>query len=126
MGAPREFDTGLAPGDLDPQHPRPVETPWGTMALYVVDGRVVCLQAFCPHMEGPLFQGTLSPLEGPDAAGGERGLSVTCPWHRWRYDVCSGARLDPSREEDPLDDPLVRCEVGRSARGTILLRRPEA
>ena len=121
MTSPEEFDTGVTPDELDPEHPRPIETPWGTMALYRLGDDVLCLQAFCPHMEGPLFQGTLSEEEGPD---GSCRRTVTCPWHRWRYDLADGARLWPSKAEDPLDDPLVRCEVVRSERGTVWLRRP--
>ena len=118
MAASEAFDTGLFPGEIDPARPRPIETPWGTIALYRVGGRIVCGQAFCPHLQGPLFQGTLSSL-------GARH-SVTCPWHGWRFDLESGWRLD-----GPASDPwrraaLVRCEVRASARGTILLHRPAA
>jgi nitrite reductase/ring-hydroxylating ferredoxin subunit len=118
VAASEAFDTGLFPGEIDPARPRPIETPWGTMALYRLGGRIVCWQAFCPHLQGPLFQGTLSSL-------GARH-SVTCPWHGWRFDLESGWRLD-----GPASDPwrraaLVHCEVRASARGTILLHRPAA
>jgi nitrite reductase/ring-hydroxylating ferredoxin subunit len=79
---PPEYETGIAVGDLDPARPRPVDTPWGTMALFDLGGEIACVQAFCPHLEGPLFQGTV-------AAG-----QVTCPWHFWRFDLRTGARTD--------------------------------
>lgn len=106
------FDTGLTATELDPQRPRPVETPWGLMALYLVDGRAYCVQAFCPHLEGPLFEGSL--------AGGV----ITCPWHGWRYDVTTGERVDLLRARfGEAARPLARCEVSASSRGTLVLRR---
>src|SRR5205814_2097602 len=57
------FDTGILPGELDPARPRPIETPWGSFSLFVAAGRsgarVRCVQSFCPHLGGPLFQGTV-------------------------------------------------------------------
>jgi nitrite reductase/ring-hydroxylating ferredoxin subunit len=83
------------------------------MALYRQGDEVLCSQAFCPHLGGPLFQGTL------------HGDSVTCPWHLWRFDLRSGARVDPEcPAEGPDARPLQRCEVRRSARGTLVLRPP--
>jgi nitrite reductase/ring-hydroxylating ferredoxin subunit len=111
MPEPLEFDTGIAPAELDREHPRPIETPWGTMALFVVDDEVCCVQAFCPHLEGPLFQGSV--------AGG----IVTCPWHAWRFDLRSGGRV--ALFGLPLPGPgLKRCEVTTSARGTVILSPP--
>lgn len=40
----------------------------------------------CPHNRGPLFQGTI-----------DEGHVVTCPWHRYRYDLDTGECLtEPS------------------------------
>jgi nitrite reductase/ring-hydroxylating ferredoxin subunit len=111
MSTPHEFDTGLREVDLDPQRPRPIETPWGLMALYLIEGEVIALQAFCPHMEGPLFEGTLS--DG----------TITCPWHRWCYDVRTGERLRPPAERSAEGRTLERAEVRRGESGTIVLRR---
>lgn len=119
MALPEAFDTGLYPAEIDPARPRPIETPWGTMALYRLGNAIVCWQAFCPHLQGPLFQGTLSSLAGARP-------SVTCPWHRWRFDLESGERLDCPPSEAHLRAALVRCEVQASPGGTILLRRPAA
>ena len=115
MSTPAEFDTGLAEADLDPERPHAIETPWGMMGVYTISkggvNEVLCSQAFCPHLEGPLFQGTLS------------GATVTCPWHRWRFDLRTGERLHPPREEVP-DGCSIDCyEVTWSERRTIVLRR---
>jgi nitrite reductase/ring-hydroxylating ferredoxin subunit len=104
------FDTGLRADELDPERPAPLETPWGTFALFVEGGEVLCVQAFCPHLEGPLFQGTV-------AAG-----TVVCPWHFWRFDLRTGERLGPFGTK--LPGRLRRCEVEVGERGTLVLARP--
>jgi len=76
------FDTGLFPEDLDPERPRFLPTPWGELALYVLTDRIVAASAFCPHLLGPLFQGTRS------------GDRITCPWHRWSFSLTTGERTD--------------------------------
>jgi nitrite reductase/ring-hydroxylating ferredoxin subunit len=40
------------------------------------------LDDHCPHMGGSLSEGEFS------------AETVTCPWHRWQYDLMSGARID--------------------------------
>lgn len=134
-----DFDTGLAPEALDPEHPLPIETPWGRMALYRFGDEVLCVQAFCPHLEGPLFQGTLTAPGAaesagvrapedtgsePEAGGAPRGPTVICPWHRWRYDLRSGERLWPGPQGEAPRRALVRCEVLVGAGGTVWLRAP--
>lgn len=104
-----EHDTGLTPRELDPERPRLLETPWGPFALFRLGGEVLATQAFCPHMEGPLFQGTLA------------GDTITCPWHRWRFSLRSGQRIEaPEGAEDSPD--LERLAVRVGPRGTLLLR----
>ena len=80
MNAPdaMRFDTGLRPHDVDPARPRPVQSPWGTLALYSIAGEILCTQAFCPHLEGPLFHLSrrarqLAALE-PGPAAAERAV----------------------------------------------------
>jgi nitrite reductase/ring-hydroxylating ferredoxin subunit len=106
------FDTGLRESDLDPARPAPLDTPWGSFALYLVAGEVRAVQSFCPHLDGPLFQGTLS------------GETITCPWHQWRFSLVNGARLDAGAELYGGRPRLRVCAVSRSARGTLLLARP--
>ena len=109
---PDEFDSGLG-ADVDLQRPRPLETPWGMVALFRLEGSVVCVQAFCPHLEGPLFQGSV--------AAGE----VTCPWHLWRYDLRSGRRTDwKNPRVGPDARGLLVCAVRVGPAGTLVLRRP--
>jgi len=109
-----EFDTGLCFEELDPERPRAILTPWGSMALFVCGDEVYALQAFCPHLEAPLFQGSVA------------GRTVTCPWHRWRFDLRSGACLERGEGQPAArEDDLARAGVRRSARGTLVLARPD-
>jgi nitrite reductase/ring-hydroxylating ferredoxin subunit len=113
MVAPQRFETQLFARDLDPKRPKLLETPWGTMALFLIEGEVLCAAAFCPHLEGPLFEGTLS------------GATITCPWHQWRYDLRSGQRIALMGVPLP-GEKLARCRVEHDARGAIVLCAPEA
>jgi nitrite reductase/ring-hydroxylating ferredoxin subunit len=65
------------------------EIPAGTGKVVVADGRVLAVfnvegqfravENTCPHRGGPLGEGSLE------------GAVVTCPWHGWQFDVCTGA-----------------------------------
>lgn len=48
------------------------------IALAHVDGRFCAVQGRCLHLQGPLGEGRLE------------GSVLTCPWHGWQYDVCTG------------------------------------
>jgi nitrite reductase/ring-hydroxylating ferredoxin subunit len=109
------FDTGLRPEDLDPARPCPVETPWGSIAIYACKRGWLAAQSFCPHLQGPLFQGTVS------------GEEVTCPWHQWRFSLRTGARTDLAGLAGKLTaqrDALLICDVLIGSRGTIVLAEP--
>jgi len=108
------FDTGLRAADLDRERPPVVDTPWGVVAIYRVDGSLFAVQAFCPHMLGPLFAGSIV------------GRRVTCPWHNWRYDVATGERIDEGcPKTGPDARPLVRFAVDLEG-DRVVLRGPLA
>ena len=48
------------------------------IALFNVGGTVHAVENTCPHRGGPLGEGVLN------------GTVVTCPWHGWEFDVCTG------------------------------------
>src|SRR5688572_28955854 len=55
------------------------------VALANVAGTIVALDGVCPHQGGPLGKGELN------------GQILTCPWHGWQLDACSGQNcLNPS------------------------------
>lgn len=47
-------------------------------AIFNVSGTLYALDGVCPHQGGPLGKGALC------------GSIVTCPWHGWQFDVCTG------------------------------------
>lgn len=49
------------------------------VALYNVGGSIHATSNTCPHRGGPLAEGSL------------QGGVITCPWHRFEYDVRTGA-----------------------------------
>lgn len=107
------FDTRLDPGTLSRTRPTPIETPWGTLALYFVDGEFLAAQAFCPHLDGPLFEGTQS------------GDEIVCPWHQWRFSLRTGERVGIGRLLVPGGSSrLLRCDVSLSPTGTLVLANP--
>ena len=48
------------------------------LAVFVSGGRIIAIDAECPHEGGPLQEGTI-----------EDGC-VVCPWHAYRFDMKSG------------------------------------
>ena len=55
-----------------------------TYALFRIDGQVRAIDGLCPHEGGALAEGTVS-----------KGV-VTCPWHGWTFDACTGCSLEPA------------------------------
>ena len=51
------------------------------IAVFNVGGEFFALDNLCPHQGGPLVAGTLD------------GKVLTCPWHRWRFDLPSGVSV---------------------------------
>jgi nitrite reductase (NADH) small subunit/3-phenylpropionate/trans-cinnamate dioxygenase ferredoxin subunit len=68
------------------------DVPQGTGATFTVEDRLIALfhttdgyraiDDLCPHMGASLGSGHLE------------GTTVSCPWHAWRFDVCSGNWVD--------------------------------
>jgi nitrite reductase/ring-hydroxylating ferredoxin subunit len=103
------FDTGLPPDAA--RRPAPIHTPWGSYSIFALEGGFSAVQSFCPHLAGPLFQGTRSDGE------------ITCPWHRWRFSLRTGERVDV-RDADRRH-ALSVCAVRVGPRGSLVLSRPE-
>ena len=110
MSSESEYVTGLAREALDPERGTPIDTPWGMYSLHLVGDEVVCVQAFCPHMDGPLFEGTRT------------GSRLVCPWHSWIYDLSSCERVDSADEEGRCLDHLVVIEGDD---GALALRKAD-
>lgn len=52
-------------------------------ALFRVDGAIYAIDSACPHTGGPLAEGEI-----------KEGV-VTCPWHGWTFEACSGCSVKP-------------------------------
>ncbi|HUY88181.1 MAG TPA: Rieske 2Fe-2S domain-containing protein [Pirellulales bacterium] len=63
-----------------------VEVNGKPIALFRVNGQVYAVDAACPHEGAPLAQGTV-----------ENGV-VTCPWHGWTFNACTGCSLEPANQ----------------------------
>src|SRR4029078_3036890 len=61
-----------------------VEVQGKEYALFRIDGKVHALDSACPNEGAPLAQGEV-------AAG-----VITCPWHGWTFNACSGCSIDPA------------------------------
>lgn len=109
------FETGIRPEDYSAEGPRPLQTPWGEYALHAHDGHFVAAPAWCPHMKGPLWEGT------------RRGDELVCPWHGWRYSLAGGqCTWTPSGEEVGCERKalaLLRVEQGPA--GTLRVLPPQ-
>ncbi len=59
------------------------------IVIYNVDGKFYATTNTCVHQGGPLGDGLFD------------GATVTCPWHAWQFDVCTGEALfDPGQKID--------------------------
>jgi nitrite reductase (NADH) small subunit len=72
------FVTVAKLSDLRPGECKAIEVEGKELALFNVEGTIYALDNTCLHQGGPLGEGDLS-----------NGI-VTCPWHGWEYDVCTG------------------------------------
>ena len=106
------FDTGLAPAAIEREHPRFIDTPFGALALHRVGDEILAAQAFCPHLDGPLYEGTIT------------GQDIVCPWHQWRYSLRTGRRVLLGLIARGGGSGLLVCDVSVSEHGTLVLANP--
>lgn len=64
-----------------------IESGGRAVAAFLVDDELHAIDGHCPHRGAPLGEGVL------------RGRVLTCPWHRWTFDVTTGRCLShPDRD----------------------------
>jgi nitrite reductase/ring-hydroxylating ferredoxin subunit len=111
MGPTQEpWDSGIRPDQWE--RPEPLETPWGSFALFRIAEEFVAVQSFCPHLQAPLFDGTQS------------AETITCPWHQWRFSLRDGKRVDAVGLITGGKPCLERLDVRLTQRGTLGLEPP--
>lgn len=129
---PTVFRTEISPGEVQDRAAL-VDTPVGRLAL-VVDraredrgspaasepetpgptGEILAIDAWCPHIDGPLWEGS--------AVDGE----IACPWHRWRFSLhtgqCTWAPAGDAEEAAETEIQVFRTRLSADGYVEILLR----
>jgi len=73
------------------------------IAVFNVDGQFFGTDDACPHRGAPLGEGPLT------------GSIVTCTWHGWEFDVCTG--------KNAVDDDLcVKTYPVQNRKGTLYVK----
>jgi nitrite reductase/ring-hydroxylating ferredoxin subunit/uncharacterized membrane protein len=82
-GGPDEFTPVLEESELSEYGMRSVEVGGTQILLSRADGDRICvISNVCSHFGGPL------------AEGDREGDTVVCPWHKSRFDLCTGEVID--------------------------------
>ena len=67
--------------DLKPGAAMTVVAEGKEIAIYNVGGKIFATNNTCLHQGGPLGEGILE------------GEVISCPWHMWEYNVCTGEKV---------------------------------
>ena len=78
-----EFAKVATAAEVPPGQAKQVDAGGKKIALFNVGGAYYAIDDTCPHRGGPLSQGSIE------------GETVTCPWHRSKFDIKTGAVLTP-------------------------------
>jgi len=102
IGAEQDFPAGSRKTVLAEKTPVLVlhleEPPPGPQAD---KGQLFAIQNVCPHAGLPLDGGELC------------GAAITCPFHGYTYNVCTGANVDMPEYEPPVPTYPIKIEGGR-------------
>ena len=108
IGAPTDFEDGK---------PQRVEVDGRALVVVRQAERFSALRDTCVHQGARLSAGKVSGtslpcLPGEEIEYGRIGEILTCPWHGWEYDICTGRSLiDPQKVRVATYE--VRVEGGR-------------
>lgn len=76
--------------------------------------KIIAIDAWCPHIDGPLWEGS--------ARDGE----ISCPWHRWRYSLatgrCTWAPAGDAEEAAETEIQVYPTQEGADGYLAIILR----
>jgi nitrite reductase (NADH) small subunit len=81
--------------ELPPGASKEVEHGGRIYALLNVDGEILAIDGLCPHLGGPLADGSLD------------GTYVSCPWHGWQFCVRTGKTTLNSKLKQPVFEVRV-------------------
>ena len=71
--------------ELEPGTAKTVTANGQEIAIYNVDGKIYATDNTCVHEGGPLGEGLL------------QGELISCPWHMWDFNVCTGELVNNCR-----------------------------
>lgn len=71
------------------------------LVVFNVGGDLHCIANVCPHAGLPLGDGE------------RRGLTITCPYHGYTYNIKNGADIDDPEYGEPVTVYPIRVEDGR-------------
>ena len=92
----------IAEADELPEGGRLCTTVQGkALVVLNVGGKPYAIANQCPHAGRPLEDGEV------------RGLTITCPYHGYAYNLSNGSNLDYPDLEPPVPTYPVRIESGR-------------
>ena len=75
------FEKVARAGDIPSGQGKEFEVDGKQIAIFNIDGDYRAINNACPHVGGPLSEGTVE------------GNVVTCPWHRATFDLTNGSTL---------------------------------
>jgi nitrite reductase (NADH) small subunit/3-phenylpropionate/trans-cinnamate dioxygenase ferredoxin subunit len=76
-----DFVRVIAVSELAPGKGTELVVQGKSMAVFNIGGVFHAIGNTCPHRGGPLGQGYVE------------GVTVTCPWHAWTFDVSTGENV---------------------------------
>jgi nitrite reductase/ring-hydroxylating ferredoxin subunit len=102
------ISTGVTTADLKLNQPKRIKTTNGfVLLLKLSEDEVVAFTPICPHSNGDMTYGHF--FDG----------AIECPLHGWRFDVRSGACVEPEGSTPlrtfpiRIDDGVVAVEIAR-------------
>ena len=88
-----QFTRVAAVGDVVEGQGKMVDVDGKQIALFNLEGQYYAIDDICPHMGGPLAEGSVE------------GDCVVCPWHGWEFEIKSG------KSPTGLDQERFPCKV---------------
>ena len=85
-------------GDLEKSLPLTIQLKGGEFQIMAINNKLIARSTICPHLLGPL-----SDIDSDD-------LTVTCPWHGYRFDIETGQCLSPRTATCKLPRPPAIVE----------------
>ena len=117
--------------ELGPGEKRIVQVGRMSIGVFNVEGTYFAVQNVCPHRGAQLclgdITGTMLPSKPGDFIYGREYEVLTCPWHRWEFDLRTGRSLvDPEGTRVAVYEVETRADdvvLPLTARGRPIARQ---